>query len=128
ELDWPCREAASSELPCPGDLLFFEDRELTHQRWRVVTVRPASDGWLLVQAVAEPRHHPWLGEAHSLPPFGPEARARAGLGVELERHCGFPADVYSLGMLLLAVLIGRPEVGDFREALPGVQIELEDCL
>src|SRR5262249_19751809 len=61
-------------------------------------------------------------------PFGPEARRREGLGVVLEKHCGFPADVYSLGMLLLAVLVGRPDVGDFRDALPSVQIELEDQL
>jgi hypothetical protein len=31
-------------------------------------------------------------------------------------------------MLLLAGLVGRPDVGDFRDALPSVQIELEDQL
>jgi hypothetical protein len=31
-------------------------------------------------------------------------------------------------MLLLAVLVGHPDVGDFREALPAVQIELEEHL
>src|SRR5262249_50951392 len=50
------------------------------------------------------------------------------LEVVLEKHCGFPADVYSLGMLLLAGLVGRPDVSDFREALPSVQIELEEHL
>jgi hypothetical protein len=141
ELDWPCAEAASPDVPCPGDLLFFEDRDLAAHRWRVVDVRPAraphtlpsapegAEGrvWgALVQAEAEPRYYPWLGEARPLPPFGPEARGRKGLVVVLEKHCGFPADVYSLGMLLLAVLVGRPDVADFREALPSVQIELED--
>ena len=128
ELEWPCPEGQNSELPYPGDVLFFEDRDPIRQRWRVVSVRPGRAGWLLVHAVTEPRHLPWLGEGRALPPFGPEAQSRKGLGVVLEKHCGFPADVYSLGMLLLAVLVGRPDIGDFRDALPSVQIELEDHL
>jgi serine/threonine protein kinase len=127
ELDWPSPEA-SPELPCAGDLLFFEDRYLPHQRWRVVGVRPTPGGWLQVQAQAEPEHRLWRGDQRELPHLGPEAKSRLGLGVVLEKHCGFPADVYSLGMLLLAILGGRPAVGDFREALPGIQIELEDQL
>jgi hypothetical protein len=127
ELDWPAAEA-SLELPCAGDLLFFEDRILPQQRWRVVGVRPGLGGWLLVQARPEPQHRLWRGEAPDVPPLGPEGRTRTGLAVVLEKHCGFPADVYSLGMLLLAMLVGRPDVGDFREALPGVEIELEDRL
>lgn len=128
ELDWPRPDSANLELPCPGDLLFFEDREITPQRFRVVSTKPGRDGSLQVQAEAEPRHRLWLGEAHAVYPFGPEARARSGLAVVLEKHCGFPADIYSLGMLLVAVLVGRPEVGDFREALAGVFIELEEPL
>jgi serine/threonine protein kinase len=128
ELDWPRPERPAVDLPCPGDVLFFEERDLTQQRFRVVSTRPGRDGWLLVQAQAEPQHRLWLGEAHTLPPFGAEARARTGLAVVLEKHCGFPADIYSLGMLLVAVLVGHPDVSDFREALPGVQIELEDPL
>jgi hypothetical protein len=128
ELDWPCAEGQTPEPPCPGDVLFFEGCGLDQQPWRVVSVRRGRAGWLLVQAEAEPRHRTWLGEARALPPFGPEARHREGLGVVLEKHCGFPADVYSLGMLLLAVLVGRPDVGDFRDALPSVQIELEEQL
>jgi serine/threonine protein kinase len=128
ELDWPCPEPASSELPTPGDLVIFEDRDLAQQRWRVVDVRPGTGGWLLVQAVAEPQYRPWLGEERALPPFGPEARIRKGVAAVLEKHCGFAADVYSLGMLLLAVLVGRPDVAAFREVLPSVQIELEDYL
>lgn len=128
ELEWPCPEGQTSELPYPGDVLFFEDCDLIQQRWRVVNVRPGWAGWLQVHAVAEPRHLPWLGECRALPPFGPEAWSRKGLGVVLEKHCGFPADVYSLGMLLLAVLVGRPDIGDFRDALSSVQIELEDHL
>src|SRR5262249_61889508 len=77
---------------------------------------------------ARPRARVGRGGARSLPAFGPEAQARTGLAVVLEKHCGFPADVYSLGMLLLAVLVGHPDVGDFREALPAVQIELEELL
>jgi hypothetical protein len=126
ELDWPRPEGPAGELPFPGDLLFFEDRDLRPQRFRVLSVRPGREGWLLVQAEAEPLHRLWLGEARALPAFGPEAQARTGLAVVLEKHCGFPADVYSLGMLLLAVLVGHPDVSDFREALPGIQIELEE--
>src|SRR5262249_37600514 len=70
----------------------------------------------------------WLGDACPLPALGPEARTCTGVAVVLERHCGFPADVYSLGMLLLAVLAGHPDVSAFREALPAVQIELEDFM
>lgn len=128
ELDWPCPESASPDLPCPGDLLFFEGRDLARQSWRVMDVRPGRDGWLLVQAEAEPHYHPWLGESRPLPPFGPEGRGRKSQVVVLEKHCGFAADVYSLGMLLLAVLVGRPDVADFRDALASVQIELEDSL
>jgi serine/threonine protein kinase len=128
ELNWPCAEGQYAELPYPGDVLFFEDRELAQQPWRVVSVRQGPGRSLTVQAEAEPRHRTWLGEPCELLPFGPEARRREGLGVVLEKHCGFPADVYSLGMLLLAVLVGRPDVGDFRDALPSVQIELEDQL
>jgi hypothetical protein len=127
ELDWTSPEA-TPELPTAGDLLFFEDRYLPHQRWRVVRTRPSPGGWLQVQAQAEPEHRLWRGDRRELPPLGLEAKPRLGLGVVLEKHCGFPADVYSLGMLLLAILVGRPTVGDFREALPGVQIELEDQL
>jgi hypothetical protein len=128
ELDWPRPETPAQDVPFAGDVLFFEDRDLARQRFRVVSVRPGRDGWLVVQARAEPEHRLWLGEAHGLNTFGPEARARHGLGVVLEKHCGFPADVYSLGMLLLAVLAGHPDVGDFRAALPGLQIELEEHL
>src|SRR5262249_38896257 len=126
ELDWSRPESATLELPRPGDLLFFEDRDLTPQRFRVVSTKPGRDGCREVQAQAEPQHRLWLGEAHAVSPFGPEARTRTGLAVVLEKHCGFPADIYSLGMLLTAVLVGRPEVGDFREALAGVFIELEE--
>jgi serine/threonine protein kinase len=128
ELDWPRPEAATLELPCPGDLLFFEDRDLTPQRFRVVSTKPGRDGCLKVQAQAEPQHRLWLGEAHAVSPFGLEARTRTRLAVVLEKHCGFPADIYSLGMLLTAVLVGRPEVSDFREALAGMFIELEEPL
>jgi hypothetical protein len=128
ELDWPCPETRAPELPCPGDLLFFEDRDLAAQRFRVISTRPGRDGWLLVQAQAEPRHQLWLGVAEALAPFGAEARSRTGLAVVLEKHCGFPADIYSLGMLLVAVLTGHPDVSDFREALPSVHIELEEAL
>src|SRR5262249_253986 len=71
---------------------------------------------------------PWLGEAKGLPDFGPETQERTGLEVVLEKHCGFPADVYSLGMLLLAGLVRDPDVSAFREALVSVQIELEESL
>jgi hypothetical protein len=146
ELDWPCPPAPAAELPCAGDLLFFEDRDLVERRFRVVAVaavpsggprggRPEGDciaarserypSRLLVQARAEPHHRLWLGEAEAPPDSGGPGRDR-GLVVVLEKHCGFPADVYSLGMLLVAVLVGRPDVSDFREALPAVQIELED--
>jgi hypothetical protein len=128
ELDWPRPEGPAGELPFPGDLLFFEDRDLREQRFRVVSVHPGREGRLVVQAEAEPRHRLWLGERRALAAFGPEARARTPLAVVLEKHCGFPADVYSLGMLLLAVLVGNPDVADFREALPAVQIELEEHL
>src|SRR5262249_51454838 len=128
ELEWLCPEGPAADLPCAGDVLFFEDRELAQQRWRVVCVQNAGDGRLRVAAVAEPEHRLWRGEATRMPPPGPEARTLAGLSVVLEKHCGFAADVYSLGMLLLAILVGRPDVGDFREALPGVPIELEGLL
>ncbi len=128
ELEWPCAEGQTSELPYAGDVLFFEDRDLIQQHWRVVSVRPGWTGSLLVHAVSEPRHLPWVGEERPLQPFGPEAQPRKALGVVLEKHCGFPADVYSLGMLLVAVLVGRPDIGDFRDVLPSVQIELEDHL
>jgi hypothetical protein len=128
ELDWPCPETGALELPCAGDLLFFEQRDLMQQPFRVVHVRPAREDRVLVQARAEARYSPWLGEAGPLPEFGPESRLRTDLEVVLEKHCGFPADIYSLGMLLLAGLIGRPDVSDFREALPSVQIELEEHL
>jgi hypothetical protein len=128
ELDWPRPALPAPDVPVAGDVLFFEDRDPAQQRFRVVSVRPGLDGWLLVQARAEPQHRLWRGETGVLPAFGPEARTRTGLAVVLEKHCGFPADIYSLGMLLLAVLVGHPEVGDFREALPGVQIELEEHL
>jgi hypothetical protein len=128
ELDWPCSDTGPQDLPCPGDLLFFEERDLMQQPFRVVHVRPGQGDRALVQARAETRYAPWLGEARPLPDFGPEARVRTELEVVLEKHCGFPADVYSLGMLLLAGLVGRPNVGDFREALASVQIELEEHL
>src|SRR5262249_56413649 len=95
---------------------------------RVGSTKRGRDGGLQVQAQADPQHRLWVGEAHAVSPFGPEARTGTGLAVVLEKHCGFPADIYSLGMLLTAVLVGRPEVGDFREALSGVIIELEEPL
>jgi hypothetical protein len=128
ELEWPCPEGPTGDLPCTGDVLWFEGREIAQQRWRVVRVQAGGAGRLRVEAVAEPDYRLWRGEGQSLPPLGPEARTLAGLAVVLEKHCGFAADVYSLGMLLLAILVGRPDVGDFREALPAVQIELEDLL
>jgi serine/threonine protein kinase len=127
ELDWPRAERHTPETPCPGDVLFFEDHDLARQPWRLTGVRPGGADRLLVQAVAEPRHRTWLGEPRPVLRLGPEARHREGLAVVREKHCGFPADTYSLGMLLLAILVGRPDVGDFRDALPSVQIELEDA-
>jgi hypothetical protein len=124
EVLWPAAEAV--ETPCPGDILFFSDRDLRRQRYRVVSVQPESEGRLLIQARNEPDYRPWLGEPSLLPAFGPEAWTRTALTVVLERHCGCPADVFSLGMLLLAVLAANPDVADFREALPGIQIELEE--
>src|SRR5262249_5706344 len=138
-------ETGALELPCAGDLLYFEQRDRIQTRsvsegslayasglcqtaFRVVHVRPAQGDRVLVQARAEARYAPWPGGARPLPHFGPEARVRTDLEVVLEKHCGFPADVYSLGMLLLAGLVGRPDVSDFREALPSVQIELEEHL
>lgn len=126
ELSWPRSDAAAADLPLPGDVLLFEDRELGRYRFRVLDVRPGAEGRLMVQARAEPQHRPWRGERAERMTFGPEAASRAGVMVVLEKHCGFPADVFSLGMLLLALLAGDPEVADFREALPGVQIELEE--
>lgn len=128
ELDWPRPEMPALDVPVAGDVLFFEHGDLARQRFRVLNVRAGRDGWLSVQARAEPQHRLWLGERQLLCAFGPEARVHHGLEVVLEKHCGFPADVYSLGMLLLAVLSGHPDVSDFREALPGVQIELEEHL
>jgi hypothetical protein len=127
ELHWPSRQG-SADLPCAGDLLFIDDRDPAQQRWRVVGVRSGTGGGLLVRAQPEPEHRLWRGTGCDLPLPDEELRTGTGLGVVLEKHCGFPADVYSLGMLLLAVLVGRPDVGDFREALPGVQIELEEHL
>src|SRR5262249_365092 len=92
---------------------------------RVVNTVPGRDGWLQVQARAEPQHRLWLGEAQAVPSFGPEARARSGLAVVLEKHCGFPADGYSLGMLLVAALVGRADVGHSRDALASGPIEFE---
>jgi serine/threonine protein kinase len=128
ELDWPRPETPALDVPVAGDVLFFENGDLARQRFRVVHVRPSRDGWLLVQARAEPQYRLWVGETQLLSAFGPEARAHHDLEVVLEKHCGFPADVYSLGMLLVAFLTGSPDVGDFREALPGIQIELEEHL
>jgi hypothetical protein len=128
ELDWPRPETPAMDVPVAGDVLFFEDGDLGRQRFRVVNVRPGRESWLLVQARAEPQHRLWVGETDLLSVFGPEACARHDLEVVLEKHCGFPADVYSLGMLFLAVLTGHPDLGDFREALPGIQIELEEHL
>jgi hypothetical protein len=128
ELDWPRPETPALDIPVAGDVLFFENGDLARQRFRVVHVRRGRDGWLLVQARAEPQFRLWVGETQLLSAFGPEARVHHELEVVLEKHCGFPADVYSLGMLLLAFLTGHPDVGDFREALPGIQIELEDHL
>jgi hypothetical protein len=128
ELDWPRGEGPSLELPYAGDLLFVDDREVPQQRFRVVSVRPGAGGGLLVQAEAEAQHCPWRGQARALPALGPGTRVRVEVEVVLEKHCGFPADVYSLGMLLLAMLVGSPDVGDFREALPSIQIELEEHL
>jgi serine/threonine protein kinase len=144
ELDWPRPETPALDVPVAGDVLFFENGDLARQRFRVVHVRPLTllsplsdreeglvrgrDGWLLVQARAEPQYRVWVGETQQLSAFGPEARAQHDLEVMLEKQCGFPADVYSLGMLLLALLTGHPDIGDFREALPGIQIELEEHL
>jgi serine/threonine protein kinase len=128
ELDWPVLGCGTPDLPCPGDVFFCDHADVTPQRFRVVHVRPGREGWLVVQGRAEPQYRTWLGEAVALPAFGPEARSRGGLGVVLEKHCGFPADIYSLGMLLLAFLTGQPDVGDFREALSSVHIELEELL
>jgi hypothetical protein len=129
ELDWPRPQTPTLDVPVPGDVLFFDDRDLAKQPFRTIRVVPGRDGWLVVQARLEPQHGLWVGQASALAAFGAaEARRRSGLGVVLEKHCGFPADVFSLGMLLLGVLAGHPDVGDFREALPGLQIELEEHL
>src|SRR5262249_42829124 len=56
ELDWPCPDGPTADLPVPGDLLFFEERDPAQQRWRVVNVRADRDGWLVVQARAEPQY------------------------------------------------------------------------
>src|SRR5262249_39316292 len=79
ELVGPGRETPVLDVPFGGDVLFFEDRDLAWQRFRVVSARPGRDGWLVVQARAEPQHRLWLGEAQLLLAFGPEARVRLRL-------------------------------------------------
>src|SRR5262249_53029060 len=88
ELNWPRPEGPVSELPCPGDVLFFEDRDLMQQRFRVLSVRPGADG-SLVQAVAEPQHRPWRAEAAVPPAVGPRAGGRGGGGAVPEKAWGF---------------------------------------
>jgi hypothetical protein len=126
ELDWPA-EHSSHDAPCPGDLLFCDERDPRRQRLRVVGIQPGRRSGLVIQARAEPEHRTWLGHADPQPVFGLEAGTQTTV-VIFEKHCGYPADIFSLGMLLLAVLSGNPDVGDFRETLPAVQIELEEKL
>jgi hypothetical protein len=115
------------EAPVPGDVLFVDKVETWQQRYRVVQVTTGSDGRVVVQAEAEPHYRPWHGD-RSLAWFEADGAIPSIVEVILEKHCGFPADVHSLGMLLLAVLVGSPDVSAFREALPSVQIELEEQL
>jgi hypothetical protein len=116
------------EAPVPGDLLFVDKVETWWQRFRVIHVATGSDGRVVVKAEAEPHYRPWHGEVRSLSVWDADGVVPSNVEVVLEKHCGFPADVYSLGMLLLAVLVGSPDVSAFREALPSVQIELEEQL
>jgi hypothetical protein len=121
ELSWPEREP-----PAPGDVLFVDKAETRQQRYRIIHVKAGNEGRLVVAAQAEPKYQPWRGDARTLAATELNRVVPTDIELVLEKHCGFPADVYSLGMLLLAVLVGSPDVGDFREALPSVQIELEE--
>jgi hypothetical protein len=104
-------------LVCPGDLLLFtDDPELRRHRYRVLEVLHRNQGWQVHAARDE--GVPWLGNAPSFEPFTTRKETRVVI-VSVEKHCGFAADVYSLGLVLLALLLGDPDVRAYRDEMTG---------
>jgi hypothetical protein len=95
-------------VPTPGDVLALEGTGPGRMRVRVHSVNLTPAGDYLVQATRQGIDEVWVGEPKALPPL---TAPREGMAlVHLEKHRGLPADVFSLGMTLLALLLDDPNV------------------
>jgi hypothetical protein len=99
---------AFDPLVCPGDLLSFQEETWQGQKFRVAAVEPRG-ATFLVTAV-QSRGEVWLGRKQTVPTLSPRKQTQQ-VTVQLEKHCGFPADVYGLGLVLLALLVQDAEAG-----------------
>jgi hypothetical protein len=106
----------------PGDLLYFLDPDLRDRRYRVLRTEPIAPSGRRVWAMVD-RGDVWLGP--ELPLFTLDGSVVRCTEAMVELHRGFPADIFSLGMILLALLQESPNVQTLRNALPNVQRCLE---
>jgi serine/threonine protein kinase len=103
----------------PGDRLFFSVGGEDGYAYRAVWVAQQHDA-LHVHARIEGPGAAWDGRIEPLPALSSPADLQDCVLAEIEPHCGYPADVFSLGMVLLALLTGKQHgrcVRDYRTLL-----------
>jgi hypothetical protein len=122
---------------CVGDWFAVQHAALERDRFAVEAVRESAGRWHVIgrrtPAAAEASRERQRPEAASRERQRPEAASRerqrpeedwqeaADVEVFRHKHCGAPADVFSLGMLLLALLCpGGEALASYRRALAGM--------
>lgn len=110
---------------CPGDQLLIQEGFLAGQAYRVRQVATRNGGWQVWASLPDPKA--WDGSQTAVPSFSAR-RDEIPLSFIIEKHRGLSSDIFSLGLILLALLSNEPDVRGYREAVRNLQVALSEDL